>query len=225
MTVKQRPILFSTEMVKALLAGNKTQTRRIVKEKIERVIVGADYAYADKLIPDYGFVDENYNEINPLDFCPYGEVGDILYVRETWAKVYLAYANEYLFIHKADPEWERAEEICEEWKGWNSSTYMPKKAARIWLEITDIRVERLQDISEQDAIAEGIQVIPVFNATTQQSEVRYRDYRKPEDHPKGRLLHGPQGSYFTLWDKINGDGQYLQNPWVWVITFEKVEKP
>ena len=199
--MRRHPILFSTEMVKAILEGRKTQTRRIIKSRHESGMFAVSTA---KYEPDA--VGYYHNRcVDSLDWdegtvdgggilCPYGEVGDILWVREGWR-----YAGGYeskpdysvmdisQFVYKAD----------EEWNGpFKPSIHMPKNACRIFLEITDIKVERLQDISESDCCKEGCG-LPVL-----------RDYKKPK--------------FAALWKSINGDESWDKNPWVWVIEFKVI---
>ena len=170
--IKQKPILFSTEMVRAILDRRKTQTRRILKE-----------------IKNEG--------------CPYGKIGDRLWVREPFCDADPAYfdkkGNLVQYAYKADNY------PIGTFK-WKPSIFMPKKASRITLEITNIRVERLNDISEQDAIAEGVE----------ECDDKYHD-----DCQYGSI--GNICSYKTLWESINGQGSWGQNPWVWVIEFKRVE--
>jgi hypothetical protein len=208
--MKQKPILFNTEMVQAILAGRKTQTRRVIKGKTDHFveIVSGNDGTAIPYVRGAGgqFWAEPY--IN----CPYGKVGDVLWVRETWAR---AIGSEQVttsekataveispgrfIVFKADsieethpehPEWGK--------KRWNPSIHMPRDAARIWLRIKDIRVERLQDISNENIRAEGA---AEFGCTTH------------------RL------NWKMLWERINGSDSWNANPWVWVIEFERIEKP
>ena len=224
--MKERPILFSGAMVRALLADAKTQTRRIVKAR--------DLEWMD--------VHQGLREPDNAERCPYGQPGDRLWVRETWqvARETLDYetGGEYdvfewtdelgdprlhlngdarfgmkagLF-YVADGEHKnpsvfynltgidnktilRPREIT-----WRPSIHMPRWASRISLGITSVRVERLQDISEADAIAEGV--------------------RNSLHLPGGRFA---RENFAHLWWTINGDGSWESNPWVWVIEFKRVE--
>ncbi len=180
--MKERPILFSGPMVQAILSGKKTQTRRVVKQKhlpFLANIVG-------------GFLDGKWNQ-RPL---PYGQPGDRLWVRETWAQddedgtiIYRAEDNE------AVKAWDQARHESGLSKyNWRPSIFMPRLASRLTLEVVSVRVERLQDISEEDAIAEGTLA------------------------PFG----GWVGGYQLLWESINGPGSWDENPWVWVIDFNVV---
>jgi len=177
--VKERPILFSTDMVRAILAGRKTQTRRIIKPRNNHsIFVGWD----DE------FVLNDENKEWTLSECPYGYPGDRLWVRETWAK---QLSGKY--IYRADHQnWELADYTAT--GAWRPSIHMPRAACRILLQITHIRVERLHDISADDARAEGC---------TDPGPIAI-------------------GEYQTLWEKINGPESWALNPWVWAITFKPV---
>ena len=193
--VKERPIIFSAPMVRAILGGRTTQTRRRVKphppEWINELHGGelskrAPYAIEDdeQRVFGWGFQDDHDRYYK----FPYGIIGDRLWVRETYAVC--ADCN---IFYKADGE-------PFPWDGikWKPSIYMPRRASRLTLEITDVRVERLKDISEKDAIAEGCQCAGVPASITN------------------------VGAFAKLWESISGEGSWSQNPWVWVIEFKKV---
>lgn len=198
----EHPILFKTEMIRAILDGRKTQSRRIVKPQ-----------------PPANYLAESPR---PLISSHYGTVGDRLWVKETWAticKVAAPYcecetdeerAALHSYEYRADtdnkypgdwPEEEaRGNDVAPKWK---SSMFMPRKASRIDLEIVGIRVERLQDISPIDAFAEGV--------------------RENYLHQKPDWID--REAFHELWDKINarnGHG-WNANPWVWVIEFKRVK--
>lgn len=187
-----KPILFNTEMVRAIIDGRKTCTRRIIKaEKVDNVL-NSPARKSNPDIPDAQFikclVDMKY------------EPGDILYVRETWKKA----PNGYYYYE----DWQR-NDIADVTK-WKPSIHMPKEAARIWLRVTDVRVERLQEMTGQDVLKEGLN-----------SHV----------HPQASYFDGNQREMFEkLWnstikksdiDRYGWDA----SPWVWVIEFERCEKP
>jgi hypothetical protein len=198
---KERPMLFSTEMVKAILDDRKTQTRRICKR--QPTPHTAYNSYKDGTFNICG-ADYDSNDIK----CPYGSVGDVLWVRETWLNVN-AIDEEPGYVFKADnPNWMMASG-----EHWKPSIHMPKKAARIWLEITNIRVERLHEITELDAMKEGILRDPL-------SVTKYHNYLD-ESFPTYSAKH----SFKSLWVSINGDESWLDNPWVWVVEFKRIEKP
>lgn len=188
-----KPILFNTEMVQAILEGRKTVTRR----KIDRDITNFCDVDTDGTLLDYQNCDGDF--INPVDLCRYRK-GDILWVRETWSEHQEYYNNsakvfaEPHYIYKADGVYANK---------WRPSIHMPKEAARIFLKVTDVRVERLQDITEEDAIAEGMSKTLV----------------------DGVVFISAKGNFHVFWDSLSIKRGYGwdTNPWVWVIEFERVE--
>ena len=185
-----KPIIFSTSMVKAILDGKKTQTRRVIKiddapENWKISIAGTSIVRAE-----------------PYDVkLPRYAAGDILWVRETWSEHQEYYNNsakvfaEPHYIYKADGVYANK---------WHPSIHMPKEAARIFLKVTDVRVERLQDITEEDAITEGMSKTLV----------------------DGVVFISAKGNFHVFWDSLNIKRGYGwdTNPWVWVIEFEKIER-
>jgi hypothetical protein len=132
--------------------------------------------------------------------CPFGEVGDIIWVRETFAPIINTEGQE-TFVYKADDDFYK--DTIEDWKGWKPSLFMPKDACRLFLKITNIRVERLQDISEADAEYEGAKKMPL-------------------EHLGGAFPNHKSG-FESLWQSINGKESWDSNPYVWVIEFEKIK--
>lgn len=202
--MKQTPILFSTLMVQAILEGRKTQTRRVVKSQ---PIVGLEKVTEDV------FFDQHTSGIKPKVFkCPYGQVGDVLWVRETWQTSFNENKGKWYPIYRADGGvWFDDDGPLK----WKPSIHMQKKYARIWLRIKNVRVERLQDISEEDAIAEGVDNWTWKNMATPQN---WMDYTDPTSPP----LCSAYDSFCSLWDSINGEESWNSNPWVWVIEFERI---
>lgn len=192
-----KPILFNTEMVRAILEGQKTCTRRIVKGAIPDDAMWGYTMFTPKgCISCRGVYADGYGEgFYKLPYQP----GDILYVRETWCKG--SWMNEKeRYYYKADDN----DFLCT----WHPSIHMPKEAARVWLKVTDVRVERLQDIDGKGCVKEGIEEEPLKDVG--------------EEFVKGM--------YHDLWDstikKSDLDRYSWQaNPWVWVIEFERCEKP
>lgn len=206
---KLKPILFSTSMVQAILEGRKTMTRRIVKPKE----LYSDFDYLQEVISR---LDSPSSPKKPLDDVDdYSKryfkcgTGDTLWVRETWQHS----INPNEFVYKADcnnPFYENTK--------WKPSIFMPKSAARIFLEITDIKVERLQDISEEDAIHEGIEPVESFNSGEGvSSRQMFKNYL-----PVGYTEVLPKNSFQSLWQSINGAESWDENPFVWVISFKRV---
>lgn len=205
--MKERPIIFSTAMVQAILEGRKIMTRRIVKlsEFGDSDTRGYKYHFRDKKGRWNDVTDESL-----IKFCPYGNPGDHLWVKETFAKV----KSKGTYLYKSDKMFDNCGPSEIEWK-WTPSIYMPRLASRITLEITDVRVERLQDITEQDAIKEG-----VFRKKQEDGTYWHGNYGHPDG--VGPLLNAIE-SFRSLWLSINGEDSWNQNPWVWVISFEGLQ--
>lgn len=200
---KETPIIFSTLMVQAILSRTKTQTRRIIKPQPDDSGLWNDDKYPrglDSLLTGWNGVTDDTAESKEFK-CPYGKVSDILWVRET----FLILPPNMVF-YKADIENKATGK-------WKPSIFMPKIACRIRLKITNIRVEKLQDISEEDAIAEGIIAVQRPGGFGFGLKKEW-DYKFP--------LHErtPIDAYRMLWDKINGKHSWDTNPWVWVIEFK-----
>lgn len=241
--MKERPILFSAPMVRAILEGRKTQTRRVVAQQPtfdRRGVTSASWAERDGLwmFPNVA------PEVRVR--CPYGQPGDRLYVRETWARVNSECGPG--FAYRADGDFHQPDYDGENfgagpsfnyakypgdysmWYGdllrgadghpWSPSIHMPRWASRIDLEVTGVRVERLQDISEEDADCEGVLGCERCNGV-------------------GWINTGPDGGeqcdapgcgdgtlvdlFRALWESINGPGSWDANPWVWVVEFRRVK--
>lgn len=195
--MKERPILFSGPMVRALLAGTKTQTRRVVKPlPITLNRETNSLQVDDKNIANGRFAKQVA--------CPYGQPGARLWVRETFARIdgqtrpWIETDYKATYTHG-----DRLGDSLGIRKKWSPSIHMPRHASRITLEITGVRVERLQDISPDDCIAEGAWPIA-------QREL-------------GRG-HEAVAAFRDLWESINGPGSWAANPWVWVLEFRLVEE-
>ena len=188
--MKDRPILFSTDMVKAILEGRKTQTRRIVKfpGDFDGKAVYDNHPFGLK----YSAQDETVQRLFPK-----WNAGDILWVRETWIDLEDHSVGFHEYLYKADCLPDYARQIK-----WRPSIFMPREACRILLEVTDVRVERLSDISERNAEAEGVEIL-----------------RRNQPPMAGSAAIG---IYMELWESINGKGSWEKNPWVWVITFKRI---
>lgn len=226
---KERPILFNGDMVRALLDGRKTQTRRVMKAQpeptpddypgqaghwfpchvvqsmvhVERDIEGSDWGLAGTC-------------------CPYGDVGDRLWVRETFQgplvdqeemeKDPTYFKNMSRYKNPKHCAYRASGDSCEYVdpdgdliQRWRPSIHMPRWASRITLEIVSVRVERLQDISEADAKAEGV------NGEAEAVAVGLEWFDKP------------RRAFRFLWESISGAGSWEANPWVWVVEFKRVE--
>jgi hypothetical protein len=214
-------------MVQALLDGRKTQTRRVVKKKYSNTDLTWKEIHSGKtkilveLQNDVPAPVKNENGTTThrlrayhVSECPY-KVGDVLWVRETF---YECEAPKLKgdFIYKAsnDEGWELK---------WKPSIFMPKPACRIFLKIKSIRVERLQEISESDAIAEGIiEILPQMYPQYRE----WKNYINPcNPHGYKSDYNNPINSFKSLWQSINGKDSWNVNPFVWVYEFEQIEKP
>lgn len=196
-----KPILFNTEMVQAILDGRKTCTRRICKDANEYTVPDMEFYNADRrTYAVHNFADKEHTEQLSIaertcPICP----GDILYVRETWKKA----PNGYYYYE----DWQR-NDIADITK-WKPSIYMPKEAARIWLKVTDVRVERLQEITPQGAWKEGARCSCL--------------------HPVPDCA-GNKTAFVNIWNSTIKKSDldcygWSANPCVWVIEFERCEKP
>jgi hypothetical protein len=237
--VKERPILFSGAMVRAILEGRKTQTRRIIKPQPDFLQF---YNWKGRTIYDgearqwcwMGMVLENIwdfiaNRQPMIERCPYGQPGDRLWVRETWGRDYVqqccGYGSPIVEVDGSVSGQEccgnpqqleamayRADggDVPAEGK-WRPSIHMPRRASRILLEIVSVRVERLQDISHSDAVAEGVETSdkPGYTWSVPYSDGRFHTTTAPK-------------AFAWLCGDINGDESWDANPWVWVVEFKRV---
>lgn len=195
------PILFSTEMVQAILAGRKTQTRRVLK--LSRYLSSITEKQPEVMtVKDLKLYDGNGELMGNL-IMKYGKPGDVLWVRESFL---INPIGQTPFLYKAGSN-------ISKFLKWKPSIHMPKEAARLFLLIKQIRVERLRDIFHSDARAEGIDFVEGVR------ENFYYNYLTM-DYGCNELF-----SFMTLWQKINGEKSWEENPWVWVIEFERIEKP
>lgn len=209
--MKEHPIIFSAAMVRAILDGRKTMTRRVANVETcdTRPLGGGDVFITPK-----GCYSPRTPE-HHASYCPYGQPGDRLWVRETFRVIDGQTQPRIAIDYRSDPEekWNRMGDFIGDGKKWTPSIHMPRWASRILLEITNVRVERVTDICPQDCEAEG--VLPV---EPMQSVVhRFGDFVSPKE--LGYLI-----SFGQLWDSINaarGFG-WKENPWVWVIEFKRL---
>lgn len=219
-----RPILFNTEMVQATLDDRKNQTRRM--KKLDTFNSSPNWWRYDGLdVEDSNthYFEALSHQKEPLEqykdiLCPYGKKGDILWVRETFEIVPVQTAPVNAFKSEIEMKVNYKADQAEAFNKWKPSIFMPKEACRIFLEITDISIERLQDISHEDAIGEGIEKYGPF------------DEYKGSLHPNGgkmryRAYGSPIRAFQDLWTTINGSDSWNKNPWVWVIKFKRINKP
>jgi len=232
MTTKERPILFSGEMVRAIIDGRKTQTRRVVKPQP----VGHEFNPGN-VQPAFvepqtlkGYLAVGVKTMNADRFTyhrspPYGVPGDHLWVRET-IEVLSFGAGTAQIQYRADGSTRIiGDRKLPDRLGSIPSIHVPRQASRITLEVTDVRVERLQDISEGDAIAEGIHTA---NFTGWGDELGVPSFPEPDVYcdysdKYGGWLESAALSFQSLWKSINGEGSWDANPWVWVVEFKEVK--
>lgn len=218
--MKERPILFSGAMVRAILDGMKTQTRRIVKPQPPAAARDVfTFHHPDPRTHFYGFDGEAL--MDWAQPCPYGDVGDRLYVRETWQHSNHPlgpYEPDCDIFYRADymedplgPDLERSADGIR--RQWRPSIRMPRACSRITLEVTGMRVERLNDCSDTDAIAEGIR--PYKDGWE-------RFHPDAADTEHTGATKDPRLAYKGLWESINGTGAWDVNPWVWVVEFRRI---
>lgn len=214
----ERPILFSDAMVRAILSGAKTQTRRVIAgargsfwdHRSYTGTVERDGVLRFRVGPD-GEIANGSPEVR----CPHGAVGDRLWVREAWTMPASAHSVYYRADYPSgnrsliprEPDYDSINEWAARYRvdGWHPSIHMPRWASRLTLEVTSVRVERLQSISEDDARAEGA---ASFDCT-----------------PGCGCGDGHRGGFARLWDSINGEREgcsWEANPWVWAIAFRRV---
>lgn len=235
--MRERPILFNADMVRAVLYGRKTQTRRIMKVQPHAGVRNSPFVKS-------GIEDGHGKEL----VCPFGEVGDCLWVRETWSDVNLegvsavAYradqalrcmTNDNDDGDEDDPRLEKYSfanwypDLISGTEGiWRPSIHMPRWASRITLEITGVRVERLQDINHDDSYAEGIHT-EVWDQTVVaknycESDSFFQFWSEDMDHYV-EMDELYRQSFGSLWQSIYGEESWQANPWVWVIEFRRIE--
>lgn len=213
----ERPILFSGPMVRAILAGTKTQTRRVVKGAPSWATDAGVSYFTPEGMQSFRGRHPEHGPVEKFIRCPYGGPGDRLWVRETWQEFFsdelpanrrdgrpgrmgiparpdrksvVAYRADGELAHPRDGQ-----------ANWRPSIHMPRWASRMTLEVTEVRVQRLQEIGEEDAKAEGI--VATLN---------------------------PRASFAILWDSINGKGKRIEphpwesNPWVWAVSFKRADE-
>jgi len=238
--IKERPMLFSAPMVRAILDGSKTQTRRAINPQPVKWCQGLS-------LPKYSATPLSEFLLGaPIFACPYGKVGDRIWARETFCKVDDSGYGDHAGIwvdYRATPKYKESHPAGwdndphnEDALKWKPSIHMPRWASRINLEITAVRVERLNDISEEDAQKEGIkftdygltcfhqgapQDIGICTAPDSSHQKRPGWHYDKSTH-QDQCWHTAKYAFTSLWESINGAGSWEQNPWVWVIEFKLV---
>lgn len=228
-------------MVRALLDGRKSQTRRVVKPQpaahrnILHVMPDNEFCFSGNWLNEDGqpiTPEEQMREHGAWPdvelgsrLCPYGKPGDRLWVREGWTGTWHPThknGNQMLLHYKADgterfvtaPEDYILPKAAAKSGKFVTALFIPRWASRITLEITEVRVQRLQEISMEDCIAEGIECDP--------DTMHCANYLDPADDARIGRWMGPQSSYMTLWESINGIGSWDANQWVWCVSFRRI---
>lgn len=235
-------MIFNAEMVRAILDGRKTQTRRIMKvqpsDGFRPTHNGYDldlnaHWYTPGVVDKNGYLQPAKKDVfgvadeNEGYTCPFGAVGDRIWVRETWAeagagapdlKLYRANYPEHVPTHYENVP--PASDIR-----WTPSIHMPRRASRITLEITGVRVEQLDKISEEDSIAEGMQgvICPSCKGDPDYATTQYDpDTLAAVDEIPCQSCESNRSKFFALWDSIYGEANHCMGDWVWVIEFKVV---
>ena len=236
--MKERPIIFTAPEVRAILASRKTMTRRACKDAF---VIDAAESFCEKLLSTkaerlgpgqigrkvIGYICKVNDGITLDDLvpalCPFGQPGERLWVRETFLHEPADYCWEAsvsipvrpeMTIYRAD-----ADPTGVGTAGWKSPIHMPRSLSRITLEIESVRIERLQDISEADALAEGVERIFPAGHPADTGPNHYT-----AEGPERVSLNQPTavGAFRALWALINGEESWTANPWVWVLSFKRV---
>ena len=215
--MRTRPILFIAPMVRALLDGSKTQTRRPFNARTLSLMQAAGLAgLVSHFTTEATLASSDLSYVR--DFCPYGKPGDLLWVREAFSGPHCMEASKgraALPPRKWPHDsalwyWADGNPSEGDWTRPRPIIHMPRWASRITLEIVSVRVERLTDISMADAEAEGV----IYNQAG--------NYWQPSDSINCPCAF-PYGAYMQLWESINGPGSWAANPWVWVVEFKAVK--
>lgn len=246
--MKEKPILFSAPMVRAILEGRKTQTRRVVRKQFAP---DADPAEVSATSPEGWQIsghaglwwDDAGACIDDAIRCPYGQPGDRLWVRETWrytastleesraiteditSGIAVDWRATYIDRCMKELGFSREEaEMADDFKTWRPSIHMPRWASRILLEVTGVRVERLNDISDVDSLSEGITSV----RSNEFDVEHFKDWKERFDTAvasgeKPPVGPSPKESFKALWESINGSGSWEANQFVWVISFKRID--
>ena len=225
--MKERGMIFNAEMVRAILDGRKTQTRRMMKpQPTPCTLQKGGHWWPSNVFKTMLHIEEEMQNGKGGwgglvgDACPFGDVGDRIWVRETWARYNIDQDSHDMAYRATTPE-----DWPEEGR-WRPSMHMPRWASRITLEITGVRVERLNSISHEDAEREGIhtevwdQTVVARNYAAEDEFFQFWSESMPHYVEMNELF---RASFRSLWQSIYGEESWQANPWVWVIEFKRVE--
>lgn len=218
-TVRERPLLMSGPMVRALLSGAKTQTRRVVKPQPppDRNRCWVEYPHGKPMALYKSFPDGGSARTGLCE-CPHGQPGDRLWVRETFLCAGHAERGRFVWAYRADgiedgkAAGDAVSPLCRypDTNTWRPSIFMPRLASRITLEITEVRVERLGDISGDDAKAEGVDC---------RTDLSWEGSTGTPDF----YAKGYQAGFREIWESIHGKDSWDLNPWTWAISFRRLD--
>lgn len=216
--MRERPILFSAPMVRALLAGTKTQTRRPVKPQPDWLPEVSSTRGTDGIFWPLGSLGQQCGA--PILACPYGVPGDRLWVRESFSGLWGLRNLPPREWPPGTPLWYWADGDPTEgdWTRPKPGMFMPRWGSRLLLEITEVRVERLNACSEADALAEGI----IEYEADREENGDPAEYAWDEVRGRGEIFPSAASAYADLWRHINGPGSWAANPWVWAVSFQRV---
>jgi len=240
----EKPIIFSAPMVRAILGGSKTQTRRVaVKTSQPRNVFISDFDAGECKIE----IENKISGTRSWESCPYGQPGDRLWVRENFSigedlgdgwEPWMSQGDRFLLLEDGGSDYRVPEDYLiprnakethhnegtpEHWRQFGTipSIFMPRWASRILLEITAVRVERLQDISGAAAISEGVEA---WIEAGGEVKAPYPGFDGQYPGEEGTILASPARiAFYSMWESINGPASWAANPWVWVIEFKRVE--
>lgn len=190
-------VCFKEPLYYAIVEGRKTMTRRIMNPQPDNCVL-----WYDEECPEFGFRAINVETGEDKEFKPRYRVGEVIYLKEPYKYLGFLPTEERCFVYKFSENGRDWERNSEEWH-WENKLFMPAAAARSFIKITDVRAERLQDISDEDCVKEGVDL---------------QDYKN-----MSKAFLTPQAVFGMLIDKINGRGTWKSNLWVWAYEFERVE--
>ena len=218
--ITERPILYSTEMVKANLEDRKTMTRRTKGLTLNNDFPKSEWSYTgyflgtdryDKWAGMTQAKNLKTGNLSFVDMCPYGKPADLLYVRENWSRI-----EARIYFQADEAEDELKEEYSLDKIRWKPSIHLPKSGSRIWAMVEEIQVERVKDISEEDAKAEGIMEFESSNPGLKDKMFGLPSFKVFGINRKV--------AFKNLWISINGRASWDANPWVWVIKYRILSK-
>ena len=216
--MREIPINLKEHEVRAIIDGRQAQLRRIVKPQPTEIDRSLSVWRPRKNL-EYYFLSKQKESLqsafDPQYYSPYGWKSDRLWVRETWSIQDSAYGSETVYFKADNPA---PSQTFEGMFHWKPSIHMEKWFCRLWLEVVDVRVERLQDITEEGAIAEGVEIHPLKG-------YHWKCYSKQYADEPLTYCDSAKESFKSLWESIHGTGSWDINPYLWVVQFKKISTP